>query len=107
MLSKCVNPSCSAIFRYLHDGRLFRLEAEPRLRNSNLKRLEYFWLCKDCSQTMSLRLDDHGKVSSVPASDRGGFGRNGIKLIDRRDGLLLSRLDSHKTGHGTGAVFFG
>jgi len=45
MLVKCTNPSCSASFRYLRDGRLFRLEREPTLRSSKTNRVEYFWLC--------------------------------------------------------------
>jgi hypothetical protein len=26
MLSKCANPKCTALFRYLHIGKLFRME---------------------------------------------------------------------------------
>lgn len=26
MLSRCLNPSCSAQFRYLHEGRIFKVE---------------------------------------------------------------------------------
>jgi hypothetical protein len=42
MLGKCSSPSCSAVFRYLEEGLLFRLEADPPLRLSNPKRLEYY-----------------------------------------------------------------
>src|SRR5947209_19080489 len=30
MLSKCANPACSAQFRYLHDGKVFRVDLEER-----------------------------------------------------------------------------
>lgn len=109
MLGKCSNPSCPAPFRYLRNGRLFRLEADPRLRGSKPNKLEYFWLCDHCSPRMSLRISDAGSVLPVllPASDQGDFDGKGITLIERRDGLLLSRLGFSKAGRGTGAVFFG
>ena len=31
MLAKCTNPSCSALFSHLAEGRLFLLETEPPL----------------------------------------------------------------------------
>jgi hypothetical protein len=109
MLGKCTNPSCSAPFRYLRDGRLFRLEADPGFRTSKPKKLEYFWLCDGCSPRMSLRISDGGNVLPVmlPGSVQGDFDGKGITLIDRRDGLLLSRLAFSNAGRGTGAVFFG
>jgi hypothetical protein len=79
MLSKCVNPACSAQFRYLHDGKVFRVDLEERvagrtpLRASSRagvpvnvagpqlltsgKRPEYFWLCGECSRQMTLGAD--------------------------------------------------
>jgi hypothetical protein len=109
MLGKCTNPSCSVPFRYLRDGRLFRLEADPRFRTSKPYKLEFFWLCDRCSPRMSLRISDKGKVLPVTlsGSDQSDFGGKGITLVDRRDGLLLSRLGFSKARRGTGAVFFG
>lgn len=106
MLSKCTNPSCPATFRYLREGKLFRLEDDPRLRNSKPRRSEYFWLCDPCSSRMSLRINN-GNVLPVMLSalERSYDGRGEITLIDRRDGLLLCRLGFSR-GHGTGAVFF-
>jgi hypothetical protein len=108
MLGKCSNPSCSAPFRYLRNGKLFRLEPDPRVRTSKPNKLEYFWLCDHCSPRMSLRISNGGCVSPVlPASGHVDFDGKGITLIDRRDGLLLSKLGFSKPGRGTGAVFFG
>jgi hypothetical protein len=108
MLGKCSNPSCSAPFRYMRDGTLFRIEADPRVRRSKTGRLEYFWLCGSCSSKMSLRIGDEGNVLPVvlPAPNCADHGRGEITLIHRRDGLLLSRL-GFSPGRGTGAVFFG
>jgi hypothetical protein len=109
MLGKCANPSCSTPFRYLRDGRLFRLEADPRFRNAKPNKLEFFWLCDGCSPRMSLRISEGGNVLPIQlrGSGRSDFDGKGITLVDRRDGLLLSRLGFSKAGRGTGAVFFG
>ncbi len=108
MLGKCCNPSCSVPFRYLRNGKLFRLEADPRVRTSKPNKLEYFWLCDHCSPRMSLKISNGGSALPVsPASGHGDFDGKGITLIDRRDGLLLSKLGFSNAGRGTGAVFFG
>jgi hypothetical protein len=64
MLGKCTNPSCSASFRYMEEGTLFRLETDPVLGLSNPKRPEYYWLCRSCSAAMTLHIKE-GKVVPV------------------------------------------
>lgn len=57
MLSKCANPECSAVFRYLHLGKIFHLsvpEAEASSGASISLRHERFWLCDQCSKKMTL-----------------------------------------------------
>ena len=104
MLGKCTNPSCSASFRYLQEGILFRLEVDPALRLPNPKQPEYYWLCHSCSSAMTLRLSRDGKVIPVPLSTRvdssrdsrrqGGRpgGRQGPNFIPSKpqNGLLLT-----------------
>jgi hypothetical protein len=46
-------------------------------------------------------------ASLMAATDCGDADRKSIRLVDRRGGLLLSRLGFAQAGHGTGAVFFG
>ncbi len=59
MVATCANPNCLARFRYLHEGRLFSLEARPSA-TSDAKlwnvpgATEFFWLCDSCSRTMTL-----------------------------------------------------
>ena len=51
MLSKCVNPACATSFRYLHEGKVFRLErdyAHFDRPDSHSHNFEYFWLCSAC-----------------------------------------------------------
>jgi hypothetical protein len=88
MLSKCANPDCSAKFRYLHDGKVFRVElndrfggpdegnsfsfiaaVQPSHRGPQLliaakpeSRPEYYWLCSNCSQQMTVGSDLNGIV---------------------------------------------
>lgn len=70
MLSKCANPGCSAKFHYFHVGRLFRWETESRTLQAqefgtdptakkSVRRVEFFWLCPECSVKMTLTFQ-HG-----------------------------------------------
>lgn len=60
MLSKCSNPDCSADFRYLHTGRLFRFDSRKGAEVGNgsaqkaPKGIEFFWLCEDCAAKFTL-----------------------------------------------------
>jgi len=42
MLANCANPLCSASFRRLAEGRLFRLEADSAFGSAKTSRVEYF-----------------------------------------------------------------
>src|SRR5271157_2265423 len=91
MLAKYSDPSCAAPFRYLEDGKLFRLESDPTLRSSKSNRVEYFWLCHRCSSTMTLRLREDGTVVTVllPEPLRGVPDGVALTAVDRKKGLLL------------------
>lgn len=82
MLSKCANPECSARFRYLHDGKVFRVEPDALTHSSRplhgqlstvvpervliaqkpSDRPEYFWLCSTCSEHSTVGTDSRGVV---------------------------------------------
>ncbi len=80
MISKCANPDCDARFRYLRSGKLFHFEVaalEPvsgkhalsGLRSIAKKppqRVEHFWLCDDCSVSMTLKQDKTHGVTVIP-----------------------------------------
>ncbi len=91
MVAKCSNQSCSASFRSLKEGRLFRLESDPAFCSSESNRLEYFWLCDHCSSTMTLRLGEDGTVGTVllPTAIRGVPDVVALTLVHRKKGLLL------------------
>jgi len=107
MLGKCTNPSCSASFRYLEEGTLFRLEAGPVLRLSNPKKPEYYWLCRSCSAAMTLHISKEGKVIPValPAPVHGGSQGSDFISAKREDGLRMSQVRSstEKKRRGKGA----
>lgn len=90
MIDKCGNPSCSTPFRYLRDGRLFRLE-DPAFGSPQSNRAEYFWLCPACSLTMTLRLRADGTVITVrlPEPIRDLPHGDAVISADRERGLLL------------------
>ena len=91
MLANCANPTCSASFRLLADGRLFRLEADPTLGPSRSSQVEYFWLCSRCSSAMTLRLSEKGIVVTVPLREPIRRVPDDVPLtaVDRKEGLLL------------------
>ncbi len=72
MITKCANPSCSSVFRYLRGGKLFLVDKPPFVKAANSQDLknppgpEYFWLCASCIQTMTVIRDPagHGMVAS-------------------------------------------
>jgi hypothetical protein len=61
MVSKCANPECSETFKYLHQGKIFRLcptpEAEVVAGTLDPSLYERFWLCDKCSKEMKLIWD--------------------------------------------------
>ena len=75
MVSKCANPDCSAQFRYLRNGKLFRIHnemltaaeavAQNSLQQAATRRDRFFWLCNECAGKMTLVFED-GKISTRP-----------------------------------------
>jgi hypothetical protein len=78
MLSKCANPSCTTPFHYLRDGKLFQIDtsvSSPQSGGLELvaepnqpHRIEFFWLCAECSSTMTLAFQRGKGVVMVPLS---------------------------------------
>lgn len=73
MLHKCANPSCTAPFRSLREGRLFLAETLPESARGpsdgnrrKLRRREHFWLCDACSAHFTLRFDSEQGMLTVP-----------------------------------------
>lgn len=78
MVSKCANPDCTAAFRYLHVGRLFRFETsggwerrramgEGEVPRKCMRRIEFYWLCENCAATMTLAYQPDVGISVRPS----------------------------------------
>ena len=92
MLDKCTNPSCSAAFRYLQQGSLFRVECDPAFGLMVRTKPQYFWLCPRCSERMTLQLACETTVKAVPFIDAGQCWREDVAFVplEKDGGLLLS-----------------
>ena len=75
MMSKCANPDCTSLFRYLREGKLFQVPAELSTKSSDLvptvgtrppARDEFFWLCGACSKEFTIVADAVAGVRTVP-----------------------------------------
>ena len=87
MVSKCANPACSTPFHYLREGKVFRIEmevtppitSEETIELSNgskvpflvaarkpARKVEHFWLCGACSQSMNLLFDKDTGITVIP-----------------------------------------
>jgi len=65
VLSKCAHPACFAQFRYLRQGKVFKVRMPVPADRSGEHRVEYFWLCENCAQAFKVVLKD-GAVMTVP-----------------------------------------
>ena len=72
MVSKCANPSCSAIFLYLREGKIFHVAAgahgPEKGSTSGTSTHERFWLCGECSTRMTIISGGSG-ISVIPLQD--------------------------------------
>ena len=93
MLNKCANPSCNESFRYLYEGKLFRLEAGMG-RGCEVVDAEYFWLCPKCCHDLSLGLGDESRVTPVQITSNTQNHQMQFLTLDRKEGMLLRPLQS-------------
>jgi len=71
MTSHCANPDCAIPLRHLRDGRLFQFEIRPKpalgitespsaerhLARAVARTISHFWLCGQCSSSLTLVFD--------------------------------------------------
>ncbi|MGC2618360.1 MAG: hypothetical protein WA414_04910 [Acidobacteriaceae bacterium] len=63
MVSNCANPKCGKPLHYLRDGRIFVFDLPDKVTVANgkkVRRVEHFWLCGACSQTMAMTQSTEG-----------------------------------------------
>ncbi|GGG91996.1 hypothetical protein GCM10011586_03300 [Silvibacterium dinghuense] len=63
MLNSCANPDCAKPLHYLREGRIFVFDAvrtPGKDDESKAHRMEHYWLCGKCSQSMILERTAEG-----------------------------------------------
>ena len=68
MVSNCANPKCAKPLHYLREGRIFVFDVpvnNPGDNGKRSRRMEHYWLCGVCSQTMVMEQTTDG-VRVVP-----------------------------------------
>ncbi len=84
MLSKCAHPACFAKFRYLRQGKVFKVFMPSHGDEGH--RIEYFWLCSSCAQIFKVVLEQ-GFVTTQPlylqltAGQPGQSSETGIRKV--------------------------
>ena len=72
MVSNCANPTCGKPLHYLREGRIFVFDvpgAVDATDGKRTRRLEHFWLCGACAQTMTVQQSAEGiHVVTRPAT---------------------------------------
>lgn len=69
MVDKCFNPTCSAKFRSLRDGRVFVKEVDVDVNDGGKEhshKLAYFWLCGSCCRTMTVVAEKGSGIRVIP-----------------------------------------
>ncbi len=65
MVGQCANATCTAIFRSLHQGKLFVFPRQKISGADEQPAITYVWLCEACSRTMAAAFVD-GQIQLVP-----------------------------------------
>jgi hypothetical protein len=84
MVENCINPACSASFRYLREGRVFVTEVEGDSRtksNAHPRQLRYVWLCNSCCRRMTVIVEKGQESKSYLGP------RDRLRPKPRREGL--------------------
>jgi hypothetical protein len=93
MLAKCANPSCSHPFRYLHEGKLYRMEwlqANDGFRPNS----EWFWLCDQCSSQMTLRVEGTQLIAVDQLPAKGEASGRGEKKSHNNSKTLIKSCEN-------------
>lgn len=72
MVNNCANPKCAKPLHYLREGRIFVFDAEID-SDKPIHRMEHFWLCGACSQTMRLEKTLQGVQVVIKSGVRIGY----------------------------------
>ena len=83
MLSKCANPTCRTLFRYLHEGKLYLIGPKEALARHKPRcsaksgQIEYAWLCSSCCLHLTIQIDEEFETRVVRKFEPGPDVRSG------------------------------
>jgi hypothetical protein len=80
MLDQCANPKCAKPLRYLREGRIFVFDALPAGSDGSRRqvhRLEHYWLCGSCSETLFPEKTRTGIRLQVKVGSKAAFVHSG------------------------------
>jgi len=69
MVNYCANPGCGKPLHYLRDGRIYVFDTSMGTTPPGKKRerrLEHYWLCGACAETLILVQDAQGWIRILP-----------------------------------------
>jgi hypothetical protein len=73
MMNNCANPKCSKPLHYLREGRIFVFDVvapvAPEGRRGH--RLEHYWLCGPCAETLQLEQTSDHRIKLSPRRSLG------------------------------------
>jgi hypothetical protein len=83
MVNHCANPSCCKPLHYLREGRIFVFDlpdshpaAAPA--GGRARRLQHFWLCGTCSETMVMKQTGEMQIQLIAKMGKIESGKEGI-----------------------------
>jgi len=67
MVSHCANPKCAKPLHYLREGRIFVFDVASgdAGKGTRSRRMEHYWLCGACAQTLAMEQTADG-VRLIP-----------------------------------------
>ena len=83
MLSKCANPTCRTLFRYLHEGKLYLIGPKEALARHKPRcsaksgQIEYAWLCSSCCLHLTIQIDEEFETRVVRKFEPGAGAKSG------------------------------
>ncbi len=92
MLSKCANPTCRTLFRYLHEGKLYVIGPKEALATrrprSSAKsgQIECAWLCSSCCLHLTIQLDEEFGARVVRKVELCAGARAGMQADESTNG---------------------
>jgi hypothetical protein len=70
MVNNCANSGCAKPLHYLREGRIYifdlSLAEKPPAGVKRLRRLEHYWLCGTCAETLMMIQDAQGTIHVMP-----------------------------------------